>query len=147
MKLPNLSIEWNGRLSSTAGRALHDECRIELNTHLINHEGEPWHTIRHELAHLIAQELAGKRRIPSHGKEWQRVCAIFGLPKEKACHHLPLPRRKYSIRYRYKCPGCQLIINRVRKMARYSACLACCREFNGGHYHPDFQLEMVERIT
>src|SRR5207237_3228502 len=36
-------------------------------------------TLRHELAHLLAQWRNGRRRIAPHGSEWSRACRALGL--------------------------------------------------------------------
>jgi len=145
--LPKLLVRRNNRLSSTAGRALHDSSTIELNRHLDQFPSEPEHTIKHELAHLLAQARAKNKRIAPHGAEWQQACADLSIPREKACHYLPLPRHKKKVRYIYSCPACHLKIKRVRKPSRYSACLACCRLHNKGHYHSDFQLVLLQSFN
>src|ERR1700687_2873461 len=36
-------------------------------------------TLRHELAHLLAQFRVGRRRIAPHGAEWRRACRDLGI--------------------------------------------------------------------
>src|SRR5213079_3058746 len=62
-----LHVEWNSRLKTAAGRA---DCRqklISLNPQLVEHPTEIDRTLRHELAHILAQFRAGRRRIPPRG--------------------------------------------------------------------------------
>src|SRR5689334_9528001 len=69
-------VEWSPRLRSAAGRAEYAKARILLNCRLSVHgEMEIDRTFRHELAHLLAQARAGRRRILPHGREWKRACA------------------------------------------------------------------------
>src|SRR6267143_2850703 len=50
-----IRVEWNPRMRSAAGRADFREKSISLNPLLINHGDEIDRTLRHELAHLLAQ--------------------------------------------------------------------------------------------
>jgi len=137
-----VSVRWNARMRSTAGMASAAKALVTLNPRLIAF-GWPEidRTLRHELAHLLAHEHAGRRRIAPHGREWRRACEALGLLDEKRCHDLPLPRRHLAARHHYRCPGCAVVIGRVRPLRRKSACLACCRRHNGGHYDARFRFD------
>jgi predicted SprT family Zn-dependent metalloprotease len=139
----DLRVEWNSRLTTAAGRA---DCRqklISLNPRLIEHPAEIERTLRHELAHILAQFRAGRRRIPPHGSEWQQACVDLGIADEKRCHHLPFPARTYVARFVYRCPNCRQEFPRVRRVRRAIACLACCRNQNRGRFDLRFQLRLV----
>ncbi len=84
-----LRVEWNSRLKTAAGRADYREKLISLNPRLLDHPTEIDRTLRHELAHILAQFRAGRRRISPHGAEWQRACVDLGVADEKRCHNLP----------------------------------------------------------
>ena len=57
-------VEWNPRLKTAAGRADSREKLISLNPRLSDYgEIEIDRTLRHELAHLVAQFRGGRRRI------------------------------------------------------------------------------------
>lgn len=140
--LGRVSVWWSTRLRSTAGLASHPERRIILNAALpLISEAEVDRTLRHELAHLIAQSRS-RRRIAPHGTEWKQACAELGLPGEARCHQLPLRRRSLPRRLLYVCPSCGAEVRRVRPLRRQEACLACCRKKNGGRYHPSFRLQL-----
>src|SRR2546422_636406 len=82
-----IRVEWNPRLKTCAGRADYREKLISLNPLLRDHDlasvsrqsGPPVgrtrpaassdidRTLRHELAHLLAQWRVGRRRIAPHG--------------------------------------------------------------------------------
>ena len=80
-----VEVFWNSRLVTTAGLADCKNWRIELNPRLMEFEPEePAHTARHELAHLVAQARAGRRRIATHGAEWRQACADLGIPGERS---------------------------------------------------------------
>ena len=138
-----LRVEWNPRLKTAAGRADYREKLIWLNPRLIEHPDEIDRTLRHELAHILAQFRAGRRRIPPHGGEWRQACVDLGIADEKRCHNLPFPGRTYARRFVYRCPNCRQEFPRVRRMRRAVACLACCRQHNGGEFDLRFRLKLL----
>lgn len=139
-----LSVYWNPRMRSTAGRAFWPHRRIELNPLLTTISAEQVdRTLRHELAHLIAQERVGRRRIDAHGPEWRFACAELGIRGEKARHQLPLPRRTVERRHVYQCPQCMVQIHRVQIIRRKVACAACCRSFSSGRFDEKFLLQKI----
>jgi SprT protein len=141
-----LRVEWSTRLRSAAGRAEFGRKRVLLNCRLSAHgEAEIDRTLRHELAHLLAQTRAGRRRIAPHGAEWRRACADLGIAGEARCHNLPFPIRRQRRPYLYACPHCRRDFPRTRPLRRTSACLACCRAFNRGRYDRRFKLQLVRR--
>ena len=138
-----LCVEWNLRLRTTAGRADYRRKLISLNPRLFEHPAEIDRTLRHELAHILAQFRAGRRRILPHGDEWRAACRDLGIADEKRCHNLPFPASARARRYLYKCPHCKCDFHRVRRIRRAVACLACCRAHNGGEFDARFRLRLV----
>jgi predicted SprT family Zn-dependent metalloprotease len=138
-----LRVEWNSRLKTTAGRADYRERLIYLNPQLTEHPAEVERTLRHELAHILAQFRAGRRRILPHGSEWRQACQDLAISDEKRCHNLPFPVSERARRYLYRCPNCQRDFLRVRRIKRAVACLACCRVHNGGKFDARFRLRPV----
>ena len=139
-----LRIEWNSRLKTAAGRADYRQKLISLNPRLVEHPAEIDRTLRHELAHIVAQfRQKSRRRISPHGPEWQQACRDLGIADEKRCHSLPFPARHYAPGFIYRCPNCRRDFPRVRKIMRAVACLACCRAHNGGEFDPQFRLKLV----
>jgi SprT protein len=138
-----LRVKWNSHLKTAAGRADYREKLISLNPRLIEHPAEIDRTLRHELAHILAQFRAGRRRIPPHGVEWRQACVDLGISDEKRCHNLPFPARTYAPRFVYHCPNCRQEFRRVRRVRRTVACLACCRKHNGGQFDPRFRLKLI----
>ena len=138
-----LRVEWNSRLKTAAGRADHRKKLISLNPRLVEHPAEIDRTLRHELAHILAQFRAGRRRISPHGPEWQQACRDLGIAGEKRCHTLPFPAKRYTPRFIYRCPNCRRDFPRVRKIKRTVACLACCRAHNGGEFDVRFRLKLL----
>jgi SprT protein len=158
-----IRVEWNSRLRTAAGRADYREKLISLNPLLRDHDlasvsrqsGPPAgrtrpvassdidRTLRHELAHLLAQFRVGRRRIPPHGIEWREACRDLGIADEARCHNLPFARKTYAARFIYRCPNCDREFPRVRRIRRAIACLACCRKHNGGDFDPRFKLKLI----
>jgi SprT protein len=138
-----LRVEWNVRLKTAAGRADHRQKLISLNPRLVEHPEEIHRTLRHELAHILAQfREKSRRRISPHGPEWQQACRDLGIAGEKRCHTLPFPAKSYAPRFIYCCPNCRRDFHRVRKIKRTVACLACCRAHNRGEFDARFQLTL-----
>src|SRR6266516_4164040 len=135
-------VEWNPRLKTCAGRADYRSGLISLNPQRAEHPAEIDRTLRHELAHILAQFRAGRRRVLPHGTEWRQVCCDLGIADEKRCHSLPFKVSESARRYVYKCPQCQRDFPRVRRIMRAVACLACCRAHNGGEFDARFRLKL-----
>jgi SprT protein len=138
-----IRVEWNSRLKTAAGRADHRQKLISLNPRLGEHPAEIDRTLRHELAHILAQFRAGRRPISPHGSEWQQACRDLGIAGEKRCHTLPFPAKRYVPRFIYRCPNCRRDFPRVRKIKRTVACLACCRAHNRGEFDVRFRLKLL----
>lgn len=138
-----LHVVWNARLRSSAGFASYPSWRIELNPKLKEFDGQVERTLKHELAHLIAFQRAGHTRIEPHGTEWKKACRDIGIPNERAHHHLPLPRNEVKRNFTYVCIYCGLVVRRVRRFRRYSACRTCCDKHGDGSYDERFRFEQI----
>jgi len=132
------------------------ECKMHSSligdsAQILENSAPPWpvardeidRTLRHELAHLLAQFRVGRRRIAPHGEEWRRACRDLGIADEARCHNLPFASKSFPPRFVYICPNCQEKFPRVRRIRRAIACLACCRKHNGGNFDPRFRLKLV----
>lgn len=135
----SFSIAWNPRMRSTAGRAMLNTLKIEMNPRLleISHE-EVYRTVLHELAHLVAWKRDGER---GHGTAWRAACTELGIPGEKSTHSLPLPVRKQRKQWRYKCTHCGEAFDRVRRIKAESACHHCCKKYNKNRFTRRYLLE------
>src|SRR4051812_41110045 len=141
----DIRVEWNARLFSAAGRADFRRSLISLNPRLREHDpGEIDRTLRHELAHLLAQFRAGRRRLSPHGAEWRKACRDLGIGDESRTHALPFPVQRRTRRYLYQCPRCGKDFPRVRRIRRAVACLDCCRKFNRGEFEKSAQLRLLK---
>jgi SprT protein len=147
-----IRVEWNPRMRTAAGRAHFREKLISLNPLLRDHDlvsvsrqsgSDVDRTLRHELAHLLAQFRAGRRRILPHDEEWRQACRDLGIGDEVRCHSLRFPAKTYPARFVYRCPSCRKDFPRVRRVRRAIACLACCRKHNGGDFDPRFRLKLI----
>src|SRR5437870_10663984 len=78
-----LRVEWNSRLKTAAGRADYRQKLISLNPRLFEQPAEIDRTLRHELAHLLAQFRAVRRRILPHGDERRSACRYLAIGDEK----------------------------------------------------------------
>ena len=140
-----VQVRWHARLRTTAGQAYYAKALVRMNPKLMQFGMEEVDkTLRHELAHLVARERAGRRRIDPHGAEWRQACQDLGLRDEKRCHDLPLPRTRQRIRHRYRCPKCMRDYERVRPFRRAVACLVCCRAHGRGVYDERYRLVKVK---
>jgi predicted SprT family Zn-dependent metalloprotease len=141
-------VKWNPRMKSAAGGADFREKLISLNPRLVDHGAEEIdRTLRHELAHLLAQFRVGRRRIAAHGTEWRQACRDLDIGDEARCHNLPFASKSRAPRYVYRCPNCRQEFPRVRRIRRAIACLACCRKHNRGNFDPRFKLKLVDRVV
>lgn len=141
----NVSVCWNPGLRTTAGLASWRKRQIVLNPKLLEvSASEVQRTLRHELAHLLAQHRAGRCRVEAHGPEWRKACEDLGIPNESRCHDLPFKRRKIERKYFYACPACSTVLARVRPLRRRVACVKCCRKHNGGTYQERFRFRQIE---
>jgi predicted SprT family Zn-dependent metalloprotease len=149
---PKVVIYWNSRLQTTAGLALHHHHRICLNPLLLKITDGAHHvqnTMRHELAHLLAQHRVGKKRIQSHGLEWKLACKDLGIEGEPRCHSIPeliVAQKKQKINFYYYCPNCTTCLERVRRPKKKFACLKCCKQHNGGKYHDNYRFRPISCV-
>lgn len=139
-----VKVVWNPRMRTSAGLASYQRWEVILNPELKKiSEAEVEKTLRHELAHLLARDRSGRKRIAPHGDEWRQACVDLGIPNESRTHELPFVRHSQQRKFFYRCPSCKETLSRVRKPRRKIACLACCRKYAGGKYEERFRFEVV----
>lgn len=124
-----VEVAWNGRLSTTAGRAFVRGGRIELNPTLL--AGAPDQievVLTHEAAHVAAYRLFGEH-IPAHGRHWRSLMRMAGQQPE-VTHKMPVAhlRRKKPVRrrrylYLRMCGRCG--DRAVLEQVRYGRCGDC----------------------
>jgi SprT protein len=138
-------VEWHSRLRTCAGKADTVKSLILLNPRLRDHgAAEIDRTLRHELAHLLAQSRVGRRRLLPHGPEWRKACHDLAIGDETRCHNLPFAISRRARRFLYRCPKCRREFPRARRIRRSIACLACCRAHNRGKFDPRFRLKLID---
>lgn len=121
-----VTVGWNPRLRTTAGRAFGREGRIELNEELLARSPSELDTVLvHEAAHVAAFRLFGPH-CPAHGRHWRGLMRLAGLPPD-VTHDLPLPervqrRRRRGHVYLRVCDACG--DRRIGRAVRYDRC-AC----------------------
>lgn len=146
-----VTVSWNKRMRTAAGRAFYQTAKIELNPKLQTlpketREQEIHQTFLHELAHLVSFARHPGTRIQPHGPEWKQACADLGIPGEDRCHDLNFQPRRQKRKFAYTCPACDSVVKRVRRLRRTVACYECCRAHSGGRFDSRFVLE-ERRLT
>lgn len=123
-----VAVRWNPRLRTSAGRAFHQQGRIELNPHLLVRHPEQLETVLvHETAHVAATRLFGPRT-PAHGRHWRALMVHAGLPPEP-CHQLEVAQlRRRAYLYLRVCDACGSRC--IARSVRYPR----CRCGAGEHY-------------
>jgi predicted SprT family Zn-dependent metalloprotease len=144
-ELPIPMLEWNSRLSSTAGRfcpgsrniLFKREAKIEVASYLRDLADGQDHvrdTVLHEMIHYF---LWHRRQPYGHTPEFHQILKRVGA---KRFNTVPKFR---PVKYWYECPGCLRRIPAKRKMDRY-ACATCCERFAAGMFKEKFRLRLVE---
>jgi SprT protein len=133
--LRETTVNLNTRMRSALGRAYLQYNRIELNLRLLRkHPEELPATLAHELAHLVAPLLYGRRGL-NHSEGWQKAMELLGFAPERT-HSLDVDELKNHHRVAAwatcGCPGRRhpirtRVLNKMRRRYRY-ACLRCKRE-------------------
>lgn len=128
-------VRLNPRMRTALGRAFLSENRIELNRRLLEkHPEELAPTLAHELAHLVAPLIYGRRGL-SHGEGWQKIVRCLGFAPSRT-HDLDVSEMKS--RHAVKawavcaCEGRRHAIyaqklRKIRRRYRY-LCLRCKQE-------------------
>jgi SprT protein len=146
---PRVRVFWNKKLRTSAGLFYRSGLkRIHLNPELSKGEfiEHLILTLKHEIAHALAYNRAGRRKIKVHGLEWQKACQDLGIPNEKPYHYLTFKNIKVKRKFFYYCPNCQNVVDRVRPFKIEHACIVCCVK-NNPHkkikYDARFQLKLL----
>lgn len=125
-----ITVVWNERLTTTAGRAFVKNGRIELNPTLLGKARDQIDVVLvHEAAHIAAFRLFGPN-IPAHGRHWRSLMRLAGLPPD-VTHDIPVdepvrrrvaPRRR-AYWYLRVCDACG--DRTVADAVRYGRCREC----------------------
>lgn len=115
----------------TAGQAWPEDNLLRLNRVLLEENQQHYlkHTLGHEVAHLIADTVYGKKIRP-HGREWKYVMEqVFNLPARRTHNYDTSRASKRPYAYRCQCPDkvthfTAIRHNRVLRGTKYQ-CLKC----------------------
>lgn len=126
-----IRVEWNARFTSKMGDAAPHRYRVRLSVPLFRRADicERRATIVHEVCHVVAPYLHGKR-VQSHGPEWAHLMIRCGEEPER-CHTVDnsdLRRRQARVVVRCLCQGTKEVSKAVATrmaMGRHYRCLQC----------------------
>ncbi len=123
-------VRYNPRLRSTLGRAILDDCCVELNTRLLReHREELIGVLAHELAHVVVHLRYGQ--VAPHGLAFRTLMRALNL-SDKRTHTLPVAHLKRSRRkylYLHRCGDCGYCFM-ARSARRNYYCRACGPEMS-----------------
>lgn len=128
-KSANCLIVISDRMTTVAGRARsHGTYRIKLNRRLLEENPSQIEQVfAHELAHLVAAELYGRKQ--GHGPLWARIMLIFGY-QPRRCHSMDTSELKVKHRIFAVYCDCRTHMvktgryNKMRRGAQYT-CKLC----------------------
>jgi SprT protein len=102
---PEVRFDLRGRAAGMALRPPHGRGIIRYNRAMLAENGLAFiqQTVPHEVAHLVAGIVHG-RRIRPHGAEWRSIMAFFGAEAVR-CHSFTVPpHQRRKMRYfSYRC--------------------------------------------
>lgn len=141
--LPLPRLVWNSRLRTSAGRfcpGSRNPLRprapeIEIAAYLKELTDGSAHirdTLLHEMVHYF---LWHKRRPYGHTAEFHTILKRVGAQR-----YNPVPRLS-PVKHWYECPQCRTKYPARRKL-QDSACAACCKRYNQGHYSARYLLRI-----
>ena len=106
-KMP--TIEFNKRLTSTAGRAWHDRNYIDISYKLYQENVQAFEmdTIPHELAHIIACKYF---QSTGHDNAWRYVYQTLTGKTPSRCHSYSIARDTFK----YKCKCKEWDLSKIR---------------------------------
>lgn len=121
VKVPTFTIDYSLNSSKTLGRANHVQSTMSLNEKILNEFGDLYidEIVVHEFAHFVVKALypfgmnsATRRRVMPHGKEFKKVCAVFGISGKSTTNLFSeskvLEEKKSTLkRHPYHC-GCRI---------------------------------------
>jgi predicted SprT family Zn-dependent metalloprotease len=140
---PDVPVQWNRRLRR-AGRAVIDHRGARFRSAVVELSPTYFQVYPEDLRGILIHEavhvgLAVQARPFGHGAEFRRVCTAAG----GLLHSRWLPGRVF----RYRCPVCQRMLERRRRVADSRWCAACVAAAERGGlepYAPERSLQLVE---
>lgn len=123
--LPTIEFSLHGTSAATANFAL-NIININLALMRLNYEAYIEQTIPHEYSHILVPQLF--HRVPQfmHGKEWQQLMKLFGVPA-KITHNYDLTGIEQTFSWACGCTVHQVKKNLHRALTRGEAyhCTEC----------------------
>lgn len=120
-------VRFNSRLTRALGQCCYGTKTIEYQPRYM--EQNDWQqvltTIQHEVAHAIAGRGQG------HGAQWAMIARGLGLANPGAVNYTAKLTKKFT-------GTCRNGHTTERDRRAQLACGKCCRELNGGIFHPDY---------
>lgn len=111
----SVTVRWNAKLTTTAGRAFQRQGRIELNPTLLAKAPDQLDMVLvHEAAHIAAFRLFGAN-IPAHGRHWRSLMRLAGH-EPAVTHDIPIED---------VAPGRRTVVRRRRRYVYLRVCDAC----------------------
>ena len=146
--LPPISLTWNSRLRSAAGRFYPGSRKwittyppkIEIASYLLKAEGAEKHirdTLAHEMIHYWLWVL---RKPYGHTPEFKRKLVEVG-----GTRYNPVPIVRPP-KYVYGCPNCEKEFP-ARRRLKGLACLACCKSLAQGKFDSRFRLVLKRELA
>jgi SprT protein len=123
--MPTVAFDLRG---TTAGIAYLNKNLVRYNAVLLTENVEDFlgDTVPHEIAHLIAHQVYGKR-ISAHGQEWKSVMRAFGVEPSRT-HSFDTTNSAVGGTYHFTCRcGTVHKISSRRKKAAYAGRMICKR--------------------
>jgi SprT protein len=137
LKLPEASIDFSlrGRCAGQAVVERKGETRLRINLQLLDENLEDYlaQTIPHEVAHLVVNWQARKKRLKPrpHGIEWQAIMRdCFGLEPQRCHNYKTKPARIVPRPFVYSCSCREHLLTSImhNKIGRsYQALCKACR--------------------
>ncbi|KEQ13777.1 hypothetical protein GZ77_15940 [Endozoicomonas montiporae] len=112
-KRPAILLNLRGE---TAGQAWPERNQLRLNRVLLEENQQHFlkHTLGHEVAHLIADQVFG-RKIRPHGREWTFIMEqVFNLPAKRTHSYDTSQAAKRPFAYICKCPDKVIHLSAIR---------------------------------
>jgi len=127
-----VSVSFSRRLRCSLGRCVPARGIVRLSMRLLRSRPELLDEVLcHEVAHVAAYELYGRRARP-HGREWAALMRAAGFePRVRApwrhdVVEAAAARPRRGLRYEHRCPICQAG-RLARRPVRQWRCAACVR--------------------
>jgi predicted SprT family Zn-dependent metalloprotease len=132
---PDMELEWNNRLRTTAGRThstrtlLNDQftysSKIVLSSNILDTKDKLENTLVHEMCHAAVACIDKLLKAPPHGTEFKhwagKVTRAFPHLQVSTCHNYEI-----EFKYTWECTGCKRTVGRHSKSIAVGALCGRC---------------------